>query len=92
MDALFVFVAPIAALKINVKVDWSSCHISQKFFTRINHGFSYIEVSLVSWGILKLRATYLVVIKGILISQSYMVELVMPVVCQNQCQYWSGQG
>ena len=28
-DALFEFLAPIAAEKINVKVDWSSCHFSQ---------------------------------------------------------------
>ena len=48
-----MFVAPIAALKINVKVDWSSCHFSQNFNIRIYHGFSCIDVSLVPWGILK---------------------------------------
>ena len=92
-----MFVAPIVALKINVKVDWSSCHFSQNFNIRINHGFSCIDVSLVPREILKTEATDLVAIEGILISQSYM--LLMPVVvlscislCQNQCQYWSGQG
>ena len=53
MNALFVFVAPIAALKINVKVDWSSRHFSQNFNIRIVHGFSCIDVSLVPRGILK---------------------------------------
>ena len=99
MDALFLFVAPIVALKINVKVDWSSCHFSQNFNIRItdDHGFSCIDVSQVHREILKTEATDLVAIVGILISQSYM--LLMPVVvlscislCQNQCQYWSGQG
>ena len=40
IDALFGFVAPIAASKINVKVDWSSRHFSQNFNIRIKHGFS----------------------------------------------------
>ena len=44
---MYVFVAPIAALKINVKVDWSSRHLSQNFNIRINHGFSCIVVGLV---------------------------------------------
>ena len=48
-----MFVASIAALKINVKVDWSSCHFSQNFIIRINHGFSCIDVSLVHREILK---------------------------------------
>ena len=55
MDALFVFVAPKVALKINVKVDWSSCHFSQNFNTRINHMFSCIDVSLVPREILKTK-------------------------------------
>ena len=94
-----MFVAPIVALKINVKVDWSSCHFSQNFNIRINHRFSCIDVSQVPREILKTEATGLVAIEGILISQSYLDELLMPVavlacisLCQNQCQYWSGQG
>ena len=94
-----MFVAPIVALKINVKVDWSSCHFSQNFNIRINHVFLCIGVSLVPREILKTEATDLVAIEGILISLSYMDELRMPVaalpcilLCQNQCQYWSGQG
>ena len=77
-----MFVEPIAALKINVKVDWSSRPFSQNFNIRINHGFSCIDVSLVPRGILKTEGTDLVVIEGILISQSYMAELLMPVVLQ----------
>ena len=50
---LYLFVAPIAALKINVKVDWSARYFSQNFNIRINHGFSCIEVSLVRLEILK---------------------------------------
>ena len=72
MDALFVFVAPIAALKINVNVDWSSQHFSQNFNIRIDHGFSCIDVSLVPREILKPRATDPAVIEGILISKSYI--------------------
>ena len=53
MDALFVFVAPIAASKINVKVDWSSRHFSQNFNILINHGLSCIDVSLVPMEILQ---------------------------------------
>ena len=53
MDALFVFVAPIVALKINVKVDWSSRYFSQYFNIRINHGVSCIDLSLVPWELLK---------------------------------------
>ena len=48
-----MFVESIAALKINVKVDWSSRPFSQNFNIRINHGFSCIDVSLVPRGILK---------------------------------------
>ena len=48
-----MFVAPIAALKNNVKVDWSLRHFSQNFNIRINDGFSCIDVSLVPRGILK---------------------------------------
>ena len=48
-----MFVAPAAAFKINVKVDWSSRHFSQNFNIRINHGFSCIDVSLVPREILK---------------------------------------
>ena len=40
IGALFIFVAPIAASKIDVKLDWSSCHFSQNFNIRIKHGFS----------------------------------------------------
>ena len=40
MDALFGLVAPIAALKINVKVDWSSRHFAQNFNIPIKHVFS----------------------------------------------------
>ena len=39
MDALFGFVAPIAASKINVKDDWSSRHFSQNFNIWIKHVF-----------------------------------------------------
>ena len=39
MDALFVFVAPIAALTIKAKVDWSSRHFSQKFNIGLIMGF-----------------------------------------------------
>ena len=46
-----MFVAPIAALKINVKVDWSSCHFSQNFNIQIKHGFSCIDVRLVPGGV-----------------------------------------
>ena len=48
-----MFVAPIAALKINVNVDWSSRHFSQNFNIRIDLCFSCIDVSLVPRGILK---------------------------------------
>ena len=51
-----------------------------KINIRINHGFSCIDVSLVPREILKTEATGLVAIEGILISQSYMDELLMPVV------------
>ena len=53
MDALFAFVAHRAALKINVKVDWSSRHFSQNLNIRINHVFPCIDVSLVPREILK---------------------------------------
>ena len=48
-----MFVAPIAALKINVKFDWCSRHFSINFNIRVNHEFSCIDVSLVPQGILK---------------------------------------
>ena len=48
-----MFVAPIAALKINVKVELSSRHFSQNFNTQINHRFSCICISLVAREILK---------------------------------------
>ena len=41
------------ALKINVKVDWSSRHFSQIFNIRIDHGCSCIDISLVPREILK---------------------------------------
>ena len=53
IDATFGFVAPIAASKINVKVDWSSHHFSQNFNIRIKHGFSCINVHRVSREMLK---------------------------------------
>ena len=86
-----MFVTPIVALKINVKVDWSSYHFSQNFNIRINHGFSCIDVSLVPWEILKTKATNLVAIEGILISQSYMDELLMPVVVLPCISLWQIQ-
>ena len=46
-------VAPIAALKINVKVDWSSRHFSKNFNIQIKHGFSCTNVSQVPREILK---------------------------------------
>ena len=81
-----MFEAHIAALKINVKVDWSSRHFSQNFNIQVNHGFSCIDVSLVPRGILKTEGANLVVIEGILISQSYMAELLVPVVLQFSVQ------
>ena len=43
-DALFGSVAPVAALKIHVKVDWSLLHFSQKFNLWSKHRFSYVNV------------------------------------------------
>ena len=81
MDALFGFVAPIVASKINVKVDWSSPYFSQNFNTRINHVFFFRAITF---------AMSLVSIVGILMNQSYMDEVLRPVVlhflCQNQCK------
>ena len=53
MDALFGFVAPLAASKFNVKVDWSSRHFSQNFNIRIKHGFSCNNVRHVPREMLK---------------------------------------
>ena len=50
LDALFGFVAPIAASKINFKVDWSSRHYSQNFNIRIKHVFSCNNVCHVPGG------------------------------------------
>ena len=44
MDALSGVVAPIAAYKINVKVDWSSLHFLQNFYIRIKHEVSCTNV------------------------------------------------
>ena len=88
MDALFVFVTPIAASKINVKVDWSSRHFPQNFNIRIKLGYTCNNVRHVPREMFK---TDLVVILGNLMSQSYMDEVLRPVVlhflCQNQCKY-----
>ena len=80
MDALFVFVAPKAALKINVKVDWSSRHFSQNFNILINHGLSCIDVSLVPMEILQTDGDRSGGYRGNSISQSYMDVLLVPVV------------
>ena len=53
MDALFGFVAPMAASKINVKVYWSSRHFSQNFNIRMKHGFSCNDVCHVPRKMLK---------------------------------------
>ena len=53
MDALIGFVTPIAALKINAKVDWSSRHFSQNFNIRIKHRFSCNYVHHVPREVLK---------------------------------------
>ena len=78
IDALFGFVAPIAASKINVKVDWSSRLFSQNFNIRIKHVFSCNNVRHVPGGIV-----------GNLKNQSYIDEVLRPGVlhflCQNQC-------
>ena len=75
MDALFGLVAPIAALKINVKVDWSSRHFAQSF--RSSMCFRVIAFAIT-----------LVVIVGNLANHSHMDEVLRPVVlhflCQNQ--------
>ena len=44
MNALLWWVAPIVALKFNVKVDWSSLNVSQNFNLLIKQGFSCINV------------------------------------------------
>ena len=64
MGALFAFVAPIAALKINFKVDWSSRQFSQNFNIWIKHGFVCNNVCYVPMGILNPEATDLLVIEG----------------------------
>ena len=40
-----MFVAPIVALKINVKVDWSSCHFSQKSIYALTMGFHALTLA-----------------------------------------------
>ena len=84
MDALFVFVAPIVALKINVKVDWSLCNFSQNFNIRINDGFSCIDVSLVPWGILKAEGDRSGGYRGIF-DQSIVHGRVVDVCCPANC-------
>ena len=53
IDALIGFVAPIAASKINVKVDLFSLHFSQNFNIRIKHGFACSNVRHVPREMLK---------------------------------------
>ena len=94
MDVLFVFVAPIAAYKINVKFDWSSRFFSQNFNIWIKHGFSCINVSQAHWDF-RDRGRHLVVIEEILNCQRTGMSCWCPLscllMCQYQCQYWSGQ-
>ena len=54
-----MFVAPKAALTINVKVDWSSRNFSQNFNIMVNHGLSCIDVSLVPKEILQTKGDML---------------------------------
>ena len=53
IDALIEFVAPIAAVKTNFKVDLSSLHFSQNFNILIKHGFAFSNVRHVPREILK---------------------------------------
>ena len=55
MDNLLGFVALIAVYKINVKVDWVSCHFSQNFNIRIKHGVSCKNVRHVPREMLKIE-------------------------------------
>ena len=55
MDALFGFVAAIAALKINVKVYLSSLHFSQNFNIRIKYEFACTKVRHVPRKMLKTK-------------------------------------
>ena len=57
INALFGFVAPIAASKINVKADWSSRHFPQNFIIHFNipikHEFSCTNFRHVTLEMLK---------------------------------------
>ena len=53
IDAFYGFETPIAASKINVKVDWSLRHFSRNFNIRIKHRFSCNNVHHVPREVLK---------------------------------------